>query len=393
MLFPVDTFLTVTQDYRAVSFDDASVERGDTIRVIPLDPDDDARPGWIKIVNRSLGPSNGLKGWIPDSIVEADQSAESTVNSHSQPPSIEIVESEAAGSFDKSAADIFAGSKSAHSIDQSQQSITPTPSQAHLPNDVPPGTKTIARYDYEAQKSDELNITNGDTIHILASPAGGWWRGVKVMGKDSHTGWFPAALVEIDGTIEEKSPLPTASDSPNDTKTTKLDQNSAETTQVGAWSKIKTIVGKPAIHREKPRSMSLGGHGAETATPLFSAPTITPALSEINESASELPTQSILAKKTVRRSSSLSVTPVLRRHSIALPKITTSNIEVVSTMSLHPISDVETKSWKDDFTTDMLDGMTPKEIKRQEVIWELLCTERDYIRDLRIVIDVGLNIN
>jgi len=44
--------------------------------------------------------------------------------------------------------------------------------------------------------------------------------------------------------------------------------------------------------------------------------------------------------------------------------------------------------WFDKVNGQVLNDLTEKEKKRQEVIFELLTTERDYIRDLDIIINV-----
>jgi hypothetical protein len=45
-------------------------------------------------------------------------------------------------------------------------------------------------------------------------------------------------------------------------------------------------------------------------------------------------------------------------------------------------------SWRSNLTDDEFERLTAQERRRQDVIWELISTERDYVRDLKIIIYV-----
>jgi len=53
----------------------------------------------------------------------------------------------------------------------------------------------IVRYAYEAQKSDELSLTRGDTVVVREKSSDGWWRGRSVT--TGLFGWFPSNYVEV----------------------------------------------------------------------------------------------------------------------------------------------------------------------------------------------------
>lgn len=53
----------------------------------------------------------------------------------------------------------------------------------------------IAKYNYEAQQSDELTLVKGDKISVVEKSSDGWWRGRSVGGQ---VGWFPSNYVQED---------------------------------------------------------------------------------------------------------------------------------------------------------------------------------------------------
>lgn len=46
------------------------------------------------------------------------------------------------------------------------------------------------------------------------------------------------------------------------------------------------------------------------------------------------------------------------------------------------------KSWKDGLTEQQLEGMSARDQKRQQVLWELYITEGAFVRDLKMVIEI-----
>ena len=52
----------------------------------------------------------------------------------------------------------------------------------------------IALYDYKAQRSDELDLIQGDEIFVLVRDSPGWWMGELV--KNRKQGYFPVSYVQ-----------------------------------------------------------------------------------------------------------------------------------------------------------------------------------------------------
>lgn len=50
-----------------------------------------------------------------------------------------------------------------------------------------------AMYSYQAQRDDEITLSEGEVILVFESPESGWWRGA---AGDKH-GWFPGSYVEV----------------------------------------------------------------------------------------------------------------------------------------------------------------------------------------------------
>jgi hypothetical protein len=51
---------------------------------------------------------------------------------------------------------------------------------------------------------------------------------------------------------------------------------------------------------------------------------------------------------------------------------------------------ISSESWKDRVAPEVVAGMSKMEQKTQTTIWELIITERDYTRDIAIIIDVNM---
>lgn len=57
--------------------------------------------------------------------------------------------------------------------------------------------------------------------------------------------------------------------------------------------------------------------------------------------------------------------------------------------SSSPFSLITKDQWKDRIPKDTLSKMSAAEMKRQTAIWELIITEKDYVKDLAMIIDVN----
>ena len=52
---------------------------------------------------------------------------------------------------------------------------------------------TIVKFNYTAQRTDELTLVKGERIMVMEKSSDGWWKGQR---EDSTTGWFPSNYVD-----------------------------------------------------------------------------------------------------------------------------------------------------------------------------------------------------
>ena len=227
-----------------------------------------------------------------------------------------------------------------------------------------PGTKVRALYNFRARAADELPFTENQTIAInVAMSNSEWWHG-ETGGKK---GWFPSSYVEV----------LTATSARTWTK------HVPEKNSLSAGEKLQALMDMnfrsatlPARFRRSPVAAqeaaagSTGGTGSTPSPPKVDKPSPTPLL----------PT--IATDKSVKRlSSKSSLATGNRRKSAGSPPVITGG----------PGTAVEMERWKDKVSKEVYDSISEKERQRQEVIFELLRTEQEYIRDLGVVIDVPIS--
>lgn len=67
-----------------------------------------------------------------------------------------------------------------------------------------------ATFSYDAENEDELSITEGDIINVIAQIEGGWWEGEC----NGRSGWFPSNFVvevtDAPPPVVAPAPAPTA---------------------------------------------------------------------------------------------------------------------------------------------------------------------------------------
>ncbi|KPM09464.1 SH2 / SH3 domain containing protein [Sarcoptes scabiei] len=81
---------------------------------------------------------------------------------------------------------------------------TNDPSELNSLPDLSSMKIVVARYNYEAQQSDELTLVKGDKISVIEKSSDGWWRGRSPNGE---TGWFPSNYVHQDDSISVSKPI------------------------------------------------------------------------------------------------------------------------------------------------------------------------------------------
>ena len=255
-----------------------------------------------------------------------------------------------------------------------------------IPTPVPPGTRVIARYSYDAEKMDELSLQVDDVVHVLESPEGGWWRGMIGLGKTTRIGWFPANLVEV---LNDVGGNTSAAESDKEGSVTNASPTSAR--PASKWFSKLISSGKsddesssgPSNTKKIPRTRSVSMDATATTTVATSK-----SIGAIQGSTTlEVPLTIEGLGSSVSLKSQGASSDMLdhgkRRHTV-------SNLLSAKSDSLTTSSLTITRSWKDEAPASVVDKLSPDERKRQEVIWELLCTERDYFRDLKIILEVCL---
>ncbi|KAJ1558904.1 cytochrome c oxidase subunit 1 [Nowakowskiella sp. JEL0078] len=82
-----------------------------------------------------------------------------------------------------------------------------------------------------------------------------------------------------------------------------------------------------------------------------------------------------------------SLTELISSNSIVQLNMPESQTSQIGASSSSVVSSGNGK-WSDGISEDIVNKLQPKERMRQTAIWELIYTERDYIRDLKIIVDV-----
>lgn len=375
-MYPIGTSLRVVESVETGDWNEVSVEKGDIVAV--EESVDDQRDGWVWCVNRSLGPNNGQTGWVPEGVLVADE----------EPPlaldifSIQLDKTNDSADTTKEEQPIpdsaFQDSIDPYQADDGVSTAYHTPNISAPPspsvspiapgaNEVPPGTKLIVRYDYDAEKADELSLRTDDIVYLLSSPEGGWWRGMLGYGKDSRAGWFPSTMVEVS---EDQVQTLSSTKIPLETMADK------KPSQRTSW--FKKVVGK---NSSPPKS------GASQL--------MAPVSSDDEQAASMAPVENIVVSPPKKRSPSPTSSGSSRRSFFERSDKRSKVKSIISDarISIAHISKdksaVPKDSWKNYVTGEIVDNMSPNEKKRQDCIWELILTEEDYVRDLKMMIEVS----
>ncbi|KAJ3103434.1 hypothetical protein HDU97_010180 [Phlyctochytrium planicorne] len=419
--------LRVIQEFKATEDGELDLEMEEVIELEFSPASDDEY--WLKGINRSLSDKNGQSGFFPASCVEletwdeaaaliAAQEQAEAARVREEPPAAEEEEEE----------EPFQRRSSVGTIGTVG---TMDEQEIEIPKPVPPGTKVTCRLSYVREKADEIDLHQGDVVVVLESPEGGWWRGMTNLGgKEPRSGWFPATVIDVakeksaaaaSATVQTESSAPTQQPhppavSPPSPSGERFDPRAAEDTgpqgpgdRRKSW--YKRLVKKPSIKEEKEskkgrvRSLSAPG-GSQLGSK--SSINVLGNTEEFDEDGSEEAPLEPLPERlsTKSRNSVISpsgsthsstTAPPTSRHkrassapaftlSIAIPHSSSPVAEITDVPNL--VSPVSSLRWQDRLSPEDYESMTSQERKRMTAIWELIVTERDYVRDLKIIIDV-----
>jgi hypothetical protein len=340
-------FLKVVEDFNGQDFDETSVFKGDSVEVV-REPYE-AKPSFIKIINRSLGPANGQTGFIPIEIVRPESNENlSAERLHSS----EETNMENGHAVKETEIGIAEAEESEVETDDSFNTVIQLPENKNKKSEDSPssalheiaiGQKVVVKFEYTAARPDELDLHVGDIIHVISSPEGGWWRGLSGSGKLTKTGWFPSNLVDLEPDIVED-------------KIVTADPAKRRT----SW--LKKVTGKNTENTKRTRSFST---------------------ESVATSGSSTPTEaSVKARKNAKLLQKRISAP-----QIGLPALDEMiNHEEIS--SDHQQSLVD--AWENNVAPEVFAKTSLQERKKQQVIWEIIFTEKAYVGDIRLIIDVFL---
>lgn len=396
------------------------LELGDVIE-LDITPASDEEYWWYG-TNRSWGSNNGQQGFFPAECVEVEKWETPLDQPH------------------------IAGTDTSHAMDQTDGAGIEAPryydappgnAEAEtasfedewiVPKSVPPGTKVIVKHTYERAKADEIDLTLGDIIVVIEAPEGGWWRGMKNLGgKEAQSGWFPATMV----TEEITQPRPRLREQVTSTAATSVPLNDAPKRM--SWYKRLTVKkpssgGTQSSKKNRSRSLSaptrsnvsLNDCGSTMSLANRSADAL--ALEAVMEGSGDLHIMHSLDDSE----NALVVTPGDNHHrrSRSAPPVSIvdpSLAEIAPFLSIEssfyerpnlsqsppqresmfgppPLlvedSQMHLRSglWQERVSENILQQMTPKERQRMTAIFELIATERDYVRDLKIIVGVCIGV-
>ncbi|KAJ3147494.1 cytochrome c oxidase subunit 1 [Geranomyces variabilis] len=412
-----------------------ALEVGDVVE-LDLTPATDNEHWWYG-TNRSWGPNNGLQGYFPAECVEVETW---TIDTSSVQPGIE---SEFENASPLTAASWVTAPAGGDSDREDENQVGAEQEDANEEEGVEAwtplaGGKVIVKLPYEKTKADELDLIVGEMIVVMEAPEGGWWRGMKNLGgKTPQSGWFPAMLVRpcpdeaetasavtvqprmgpsslTKPAAQVPEPEPEA-DSTNDRRkswfqkriTTKAPANSKKKT-----ARTRSNSAPPTPVAPNSVSGDLEGMAADTS-----------GLSVVTEGSSDLDTgvfeERISAMASHARARSTPPHPPdgdsssgggpskgLNRLSIFLrgdkdrkshfsgqskATLMESTFDISSTSPLLHLDDLliapnGNDRWQERISAATLVAMSHRAQQRMTAIFEFIKTERDYVRDLKIII-------
>eukprot|EP00158_Paraphelidium_tribonemae_P009796 Partr_v1_DN28968_c1_g1_i1_m26215 putative RhoGEF len=402
---PVGTSLDIHEEYHPSSFDELELYPGDTVVIEALDSDDISRipDGFLKGVNRHLGPSNGKSGYFPAYLVQLPPGYEI-------PEQLQRMHSKSASSVGsiaptngmivgnaESQVSIFSaieGGGSEHQFSDSgpHASGSDDPDSAYiqdLENRVQIGSRVGVRFEYHATKEDELELKLSDVIVVTHFPSGGWWRGAKLSDSGlGKTGWFPCNFVRLlpdEDSMKSKSGSYKRASSANSGMAASKDEPEKSKSRFWQRKLSKADTGKPGSPGQSDAKLENGSQdfGSES-------------LSVVNDHQSggkpaRMPSIAGPASASTSMISSMTRKMSLKQlPAFSSPDLTAENglnVEEIILNSETPTKPPK-KSWKDSVPQEVLDKLTPADVKKQQVLWELYVTEVAYVKDLKMTIDL-----
>lgn len=227
--------------------------------------------------------------------------------------------------------------------------------------EVPRGTQVQVTWDYDAINEEEINLQQYDIVTILKGPPGGWWYG-ETHGRQ---GWFPSNFVKVfDSNEGEGSPPIRKLSTKGDSELRSWFIQYKQQPQYKSQQKFRTL------DRKSKSSVSVTTPGSPAATP---TPDQEKKAEPPEKDEAKTPSDSGGSRRS-EASGKDEEKDFVKRGNIKW-KVDRSH----------------RAKWTDDVDPALVKDLPKEEKTRQEVIFELLKTERDYIKDVDTIVEVFYN--
>ncbi|KAI8975146.1 hypothetical protein BDF20DRAFT_822616 [Mycotypha africana] len=243
--------------------------------------------------------------------------------------------------------------------------------------------RVVTLYEYQGIREDDLSFEANETIkaHPSKDKASDWWYGTSLV--TNQVGFFPRTYVEV---VEEVQPF-------QDEDSDWWYGTNEETQECGYFPKtfVEKITSGKSLFLEK------GCSTAPIAIPTCTSPTDQNTLDNTRLTVSDdhLPRGSSVPNTPIMKKFNLGVSKTeLTRRRRAASTVSTVNNSHISTpqplvrRSSNTSENLELVSWASTMDPIELDAIPPEERKRQEAIFELIATERSYLSDLQMIVNI-----
>lgn len=328
------------------------------------------------------------------------------------------------------------------SPDRSERFMTPLPPS--YPAKVPPNTAVEVNFAYTAQKEDELDLEVGDIIIVKDCPSDEWWVGLPVGGgkQVARAAFFPSNFIKVKHlpahAVENShaasrpqsvepvaAPFTLSSSSSSATVVNSKHVSSAEpergrqrsdtTSVMSVDSDDASSIKSSKSERRKtwfqrPFSSMSSGNSSSATKPR--ARSMSEPSAQEEETPSALPLQDVAPLARVKESSMEASQLLLSNgggghqpQQLLRRKSTTHVMGTLSArsdwtesqdsieralLSVTAASAFRAGNWQDNIPAEIVKTLSTEECKRQEAIWELIATEKDYVRDVNLIHAVRL---
>nr|KAJ3421693.1 cytochrome c oxidase subunit 1 [Polyrhizophydium stewartii] len=346
-------FMVVTE-FGAGDLDELELVVGDTIELLmtPATPNE----YWWMGVNRSWGKRNGHQGFFPRHHVRPYDPDNPDAQTEPVPEPELGIQVEAEAPPDEA----------------------PSSAAASEPEPVKPGTKVVVVGPYEPAKTDELALAQGDLVVVLEAPPGGWWKGMKGLNEKAPlTGWFPALCVAVqqDTTAGKPAAAPGPQSKTRKKNSLKDDDGSPEQQRKGGLGWMRKLVHKDKDKRKRSHSSDVNNTSASSDVM---------GVRRISVASEDQDTSLLLDALAAPRN---------RMSVIGKSSSNVRNTIMIQSATAWNPADLmrgaTSEKWQERFEDAELAEMSSSKKKRLSATWELLQTERDYVRDLAIIVEVS----